>query len=102
MNLKQIQKNEQKIQTLTRQLGAIGPIMRGSVVLIGTRGKRPCFSLNKDGKTHLIYLGKERVKFARRCCANYQKLGRLVDKITLLNMTLLKNQKHFQLAAGAR
>ncbi|MBI4025182.1 MAG: hypothetical protein HY360_09390 [Verrucomicrobia bacterium] len=72
--------------------------MRGSVVVIGTHNKQPYFSLNKDGKTRLIYLGKQRVALAQRYCANYQKLTRLVDEITLLNMTLLKNQTHFQLA----
>lgn len=98
MNPKQIQNLQRKIQKRTQQLGKIGSIMRGSVVVIGTRNKQPYFSLNKDGKTRLIYLGKQRVALAHRYCANYQKLTRLVDEITLLNMTLLKNQTHFQLA----
>lgn len=98
MNPKQIQNLQRKIQKWTQQLGKIGPIMRGSVVVIGSRNKQPYFSLNKDGKTHLIYLGKQRVAQAHRYAANYQKLTRLVDEITLLNMTLLKNQTHFQLA----
>jgi hypothetical protein len=98
MNPKQIQHLQRQIHQHTQQLAKIGPFMRGSVVVIGTRNKQPYFSLNKEGKTRLIYLGKQRVALARRYCANYQKLTRLVDEITLLNMTLLKNQAHFQLA----
>jgi len=30
------------------EMAALGPVMRGSVVVIGTRGKHPYFSLNKD------------------------------------------------------
>lgn len=100
MNPKQIRSLQRKIHNRTQQLGKIGPLMRGSVVVIGTRNKQPCFSLNKDGKTRLIYLGKQRVALARRWCLNYKKLTRLVDEITLLNMTLLKNQTHYQLAVG--
>lgn len=101
MNLKQIQGIQRKIRKLGQQLGKVGPLMRGSVVVIGTRNKQPFCSLNKDGRTRLIYLGKQRVVFAQRDCANYQKLTRLVDEITLRNMTLLKNQTHFQLALSA-
>lgn len=98
MNPNQIRRLQRKIHQQTQRLGKIGPVMRGSVVVIGARNKQPCFSLNKDGKTRLIYLGKQRVALAQRYCANYRKLTRLVDEITLLNMTLLKNQRHFQLA----
>ena len=39
--------------------------MRGSVVVIGTRNKQPYFSLNKDKRTRLIYLGQKRVARAK-------------------------------------
>ncbi|MFH1108267.1 MAG: hypothetical protein V1790_03585, partial [Planctomycetota bacterium] len=56
----------------------------------GTRNKQSYFSLNKDHKTHLIYLGKKRQERAKEYSANYKKLLAIVDDRTLLNMTLLK------------
>jgi hypothetical protein len=64
--------------------------MRGSVVVIGTRNKQSYFSLNKDKKTHLIYLGKKREERAKEYSANYKKLLAIVEDMTLLNMKLLK------------
>jgi hypothetical protein len=55
---------KQRISVLQKQMAKIGPFMRGSVVVIGTRNKQPYFSLNKDKKTKLIYLGKKRERQA--------------------------------------
>jgi len=41
-------------------------------------------------KTHLIYLGKKREERAKEYSANYKKLLAIVEEMTLLNMTLLK------------
>jgi hypothetical protein len=79
-----------RLATLHRRLARLGPLMRGSVVIIGTRNKQPYFSLNKDNKTHLIYLGKKREKRARDYSANYHTLLAIVEEMTLLNMALLK------------
>ena len=65
--------------------------MRGSVVIIGTRNKQPYFSLNKDKKTRLIYLGKKRERRAREYSANYRTLLAIIEEMTLLNMALLKD-----------
>lgn len=63
MEKKELTKMKRRVKTLQRQLGNSGPVMRGSVVIIGTRNKQPYFSLNKNKKTHLIYLGKkEKIK----------------------------------------
>ena len=64
--------------------------MRGSIVVIGTRNKQPYFSLNKDKKTRLIYLGKVRERMAREYVANYQRLKNIVEEMTELNMALLQ------------
>ena len=64
--------------------------MRGSVVLIGTRNKQFYFSVNKNRKTHLIYLGEKRVEQAREYSLNYKKLLEIVEEMTILNMKLLK------------
>ena len=84
-------KLKQRVKTLQRQLGQLGPVMRGSVVIIGTRNKQPYFSLNKNKKTCLIYLGKSREETAREYSQNYKKLLAIVEEMTTINMTLIKN-----------
>jgi len=79
-----------QVRKLQRQLGAVGPVMRGSVVIIGMRNKQPYFSLNKDKRTRLIYLGQKRVAFARQYSQNYKRLLAIVEEMTILNMQLLK------------
>ena len=90
MDKKEIGKKKRRIGTLQRRLSELGPMMRGSVVLIGTRNKQFYFSLNKAGKTKLIYLGKKRVDRARKYSENYKKLLEIVEEMTILNMELLK------------
>ena len=90
MEKSEIAKMKRRVKTLQKQLGALGPVMRGSVVLIGTRNKQFYFSLNKDKKTHLIYLGKKREPRAREYSDNYKKLLAIVEEMTSINMKLLK------------
>jgi hypothetical protein len=92
MDKKEIAKKKRRVRTLRRRLGELGPAMRGSVVLIGTRNKQFYFSLNKGGKTKLIYLGKKRVDRAREYSRNYKKLLDIVEEMTILNMELLKEE----------
>ena len=81
---------QRRIVKLQEQLGQLGPVMRGSVVVIGTRNKQPYFSLNKDKRTHLIYLGQKRVKCAEGYSRNYKRLLAIVEEMTILNMELIK------------
>ena len=90
MDKHEIARIKRRVKTLQRQLGRLGPVMRGSVVVIGTRNKQPYFSVNKDGRTQLIYLGKKREKRAREYSANYKKLRDIAEEMTILNMKLLK------------
>jgi hypothetical protein len=90
MDKKELTKMKRRIKTLQNQLGKIGPLMRGSVVVIGTRNKQPYFSLNKNKKTRLIYLGKKREDKAREYSQNYKKLLEIVEEMTIINMELLK------------
>jgi hypothetical protein len=90
MDTKELTKMKRRIKTLQSQLGKLGPVMRGSVVIIGTRNKQPYFSLNKNKKTQLIYLGKKREGKAREYSQNYKKLLEIVEEMTTINMTLLK------------
>lgn len=90
MSTKELTKMKRRIKTLQNQLARLGPVMRGSVVIIGTRNKQPYFSLNKNKKTHLIYLGKKREDKAREYSRNYKKLLEIVEEMTIINMALLK------------
>lgn len=80
----------QTVRKLQEELGRLGPVMRGSVVVIGTRNKQPYFSLNKDKRTRLIYLGQKRVALAREYSKNYKRLLAIVEEMTILNMELIK------------
>ena len=90
MEKKDLEKKKRRVKALQKQLGQLGPVMRGSVVVIGTHNKQPHFSLNKNKKTHLIYLGKKREDKAREYSQNYKKLLGIIEEMTLINMELLK------------
>lgn len=90
MDRKELTKLNRRVKTLQNQLAKLGPLMRGSVVIIGTRNKQPYFSLNKNKKTRLIYLGKKREDKAREYSKSYKKLLEIVEEMTIINMTLLK------------
>ena len=81
---------QRKVRQLQDELGRLGPVMRGSVVVIGTRNKQPYFSLNKDRRTRLIYLGQKRVALAQTYSKNYKRLLAIVEEMTILNMELIK------------
>ncbi len=90
MDKREIVKMKRRVKALQKILAELGPVMRGSVVLIGTRNKQYYFSLNKDKKTHIIYLGKKRVDQAKKYSDNYKKLLEIIEEMTILNMKLLK------------
>ena len=91
METRERAKATRRLAALHRRLAGLGPLMRGSVVIIGARNKQPYFSLNKDKKTHLVYLGKKREKTAREYSANYRTLLAIIEEMTLLNMALIKD-----------
>ena len=81
----------ERLAAVQAEIQAIGPVMRGSVTVMGTRHKQPYFSVSIQGRTRLIYLGEERAATARQYAANYRRLAELVDEMTLLHMRLLKS-----------
>ena len=93
MDRKERAKMRRRVKALQKELGRLGPVMRGSVVVIGTRNKQPYFSLNKDKKTRIIYLGKQRVDKATEYSDNYKRLQEIVEEMTDLNMALLKRNR---------
>ena len=92
MDKKEIAKMKRRVKTLQAQIVRLGPVMRGSIVKIGTRNKQFYFSLNKDKKTHLIYLGEKKVDRAREYSDNYQMLLEIIEEMTMLNMKLIKEE----------
>jgi len=89
-SMKELTRLRKRLKTLEGHIGKIGPVMRGSVVVIGTKNKQPYFSLNKNKKTKLIYLGKAREERARELSENYKKLIKIIEEMTDINMELLK------------
>ena len=81
---------KRRVKTLQKKMGQLGPLMRGSVVVIGTRNKQSYFSLNKNKTTQFIYLGNKREARAMEYSENYKKLLQIVEEMTLINMALLK------------
>ena len=92
MDKKEIAKMKRRIKTLQGRIARLGPVMRGSVVKIGSRNKQFYFSLNKDKKTHLIYLGDKKVERAKTYSDNYKILLEIIEEITMLNMKLIKEE----------
>ena len=84
-------KMKRRIRALQNKLEKLGPFMRGTVVVIGTRNKQAYFSLNTDQQTRLLYLGKKREPQARRLSTAYKRLLEIIEEMTALNMELLKN-----------
>lgn len=93
MDKRKLEGMKKRLRMLHKELAAIGALMRGSVVKIGTPKKRFYFSLNKDKKTRLIYLGDKREPLARKCSENYRQLVDVVEEMTLINMELLKSDE---------
>ncbi len=81
------------IKKLQNELNLIGPIMRGSVTVMGKKNKQPYFSVSMKGKTKLIYLGNNRAKIARKYVENYKRMLEIIDEMTKINMEILKREK---------
>lgn len=82
---------KKRLKSLEGRLTKTVPLMRGSIVSNGVKHPQPYFSLNKDKRTHLIYLGEGRLEQARTMSDNYKELLEIVEEMTTLNMALLKN-----------
>jgi hypothetical protein len=105
MDKKKIARTKRRLRYLCKRLADIGPIMRGTVVLLGTKCGNPrckCakgekhqqyyFSVNVDKKTKLMFLGKTKKAEAETYLRNYELLWDIVEEMTLLNFELLKSK----------
>lgn len=104
--VKEKSKIQRRLHVLREKMSRVGPVMRGTVVTLGTRcGNPSCkcargekhrqsfFSLNKDKKTVLAFLGKSRESKAREYTANYKIMIDIMEEMTMLNLQLLKMEK---------
>lgn len=79
-----------EIDELMKEIRTLGPMMRGSVTIMGTKNKQPYFSVGVQGKTKIIYLGEKRALIANKYSENYKRMLEIVEQMTILNMELLK------------
>lgn len=91
LSAKEIGAAKKRMVVLERQLAALGSVMRGNIVTNGPKHPQAYFSLNKHGKTRLIYLGENRLPKAKKLSANYRKMIEITEEMTVINMDLLKN-----------
>ena len=82
-----------EMELLVKEIRKLGPMMRGSITVMGKRNKQPYFSVGINGKTKIMYLGEKRSKIAQKYTENYKNMLAIVDKMTIANMTLLKSMK---------
>ena len=96
---------KRKLKVLHNKLATIGPVMRGTVVLLcSTCGNPRCkcargekhpqyyFSVNIGKKTKMMYLGKQKKIEAEQYSENYKMLWNIIEEMTLLNLELLKSK----------
>ncbi len=82
-----------RLKVLQLRIGTLFPLMRGSVVRIGTKGKHPTYSLNLKGKTRIVYLGKAKEPMVKTWIGNYRKLQQIIDEMTLINIKVVKRME---------
>ena len=84
---------KKELSALIEEMKIIGPMMRGSVTIMGKKNKQPYFSVGIDGKTKVIYLGDKRAEIAEEYVNNYKRMLDIVDRMTIINMNILKSIK---------
>jgi hypothetical protein len=89
-NEKSLAALQNRLLQLQSCIGNLFPLMRGSVVRIGTKVKRPTYSLNMNGKTRIVYLGESKEPVAKAWIENYRKLQEVIDEMTLINIEVLR------------
>jgi len=84
---------QNRLIRLQSSIGSFFPLMRGCVVRIGTKSRRPTYSLNLKGKTRIVYLGEAKEPVAKAWVENYRKLQGVIDEMTLINIEMLKRME---------
>ena len=82
---------KKELAELHKEMKTIGPMMRGSITIMGKKNKQPYFSVGVDGKTKVIYLGNKRAEIAGEYVNNYKRMLEIADRMTIINMNILKS-----------
>ena len=91
---------------LLRQLGATGPVLKGSLAEVeltcgtpscrchkgGPKHKGWYFSYRAGGRSHTVYIPKGVVPEAQRAHANWLKLKTLLEELTVLHVEELREK----------
>lgn len=98
-----------KRRNLSRKLSTCKKLIKGSLVVNRRRcGKAGCrcsrgqlhkslaFTYKKDGKSFLLHIPKDLETEARQAHKDYQKLKRLLEQISQLNIEILKGKAKSQ------
>ena len=107
MKVKSLNSLYKQRKSLQRRLAEFQEIIRGSVVLL----KKPCtyprckkcksgekhpatyLSQSKQGKTQLLYLPQHLRDKARRWVENYRRLEEILERLSEVNLEILKKQR---------
>ncbi|MFH0922084.1 MAG: hypothetical protein V1913_17195, partial [Fibrobacterota bacterium] len=65
--------------------------MRCTIVTNCPKHRQPYFYLNHDKRTNFIYLGERRLTAAQKMSENYRRMIAIIEEMTIINMSLLKN-----------
>lgn len=95
VKIKRMKMLKEQLKGLQRDLRKVGLVMRGSIVCIGMKTKQYYYSLNKNQKTKIIFLGKKKLEYANKCLKNYKKLLDIIERMTIINMEVLKKKDSF-------
>lgn len=82
-----------QLKELQSHIGGLFPMMRGSVVRIGIKIKKPTYSLNMNRKTRIVHLGKEREPVAKAWIGNFRQFLKIVDEMTLINIEIIRRME---------
>jgi hypothetical protein len=96
----------QRREDLRLQIQRLGPILQGSVTTMAVRCGNPncrcakgqkhrstCFSYTREGKTKMVYLGKDLAPQAQEWVDNFKALMEIVRQLTDVNVELLKKDR---------
>lgn len=86
-----------------KKLGELGPFTRGSLVT-AQRGGHTAHQLTVsiEGKTHTVYIPKEKVAEVREWIANYKRLQRIIKEVSKLDMAIIHRHVPESRAAAKR
>jgi hypothetical protein len=99
---------ERQIRLIKKNINKNLEFLPGSLYILKIKcGKRNCkcitkgekhkmyyLSYSKDGKTHMIYIPRKKLKEARELTKRYKEFKRAINKLKSFNIKLFKKKLH--------